>query len=134
MNENLAPLYAQALPIHNGTMHLLLTLVAIYLILTQFGLNTKNYVLRIRYFLPIYHAILAVIIFSGLLLLSALNFGISERILRMILAVVLLIALSAAGFKRLKIYARQKELFKFRKFALFQGIAEIFLILFAGLS
>lgn len=133
MIEHLSELYIYVLPMHKGLMHLLLMLVVIYFLLTQFGVKTKNYVLRIRYFLPIYHAVLAVCIFSGLLLLTALSFDLNFKISRMIIAIFALIAISAIGFKRLKRYAPVKELDKFKKFALIQSVVEIALILFAGL-
>lgn len=133
MNENLADLYAYVLPIHAGLMHMLLTLVVIYLLLTQIAVNSKNYVLRIRYFLPIYHGVLSVVVFTGILLLTTLNFSFSFGILRMILAFIVLVGLSVVGFKRLKRYAPTKELDKFKKFALLQSILEIAAILFAGI-
>jgi len=54
MNEHLSSLYAYTLPFHVTFFYALLALAALYLALTQFGVRSKNYVLRIRYFLPIY--------------------------------------------------------------------------------
>ncbi|CAD7287608.1 hypothetical protein LMG7974_00487 [Campylobacter majalis] len=130
--QHLAELFAYTYPIHKGLMHLLLTLIVIYLLLTQFGVSTKNYVLRVRYFLPLYHGALSIIMFSGILLLAALGFNLTLKISAMILSVILLIAISVIGFKKLKFYAPKNELHKFKRFALFQGLAEILLIVFAG--
>lgn len=129
---HLAELFAYTYPIHKGLMHLVLTLIIIYLLLTQFGVGTKNYVLRVRYFLPLYHGVLTIIIFSGILLLATLGFSLTIKISAMILSAILLIAISAIGFKRLKFYAPKNELHKFKRFALFQGLAEILLVVFAG--
>ncbi|MBE2987043.1 hypothetical protein CCAL12920_07210 [Campylobacter sp. RM12920] len=132
MNEHLLGLYAYTLPLHQGFMHVLLSLVCIYLFLTQFGINNKNYSLRIRYFLPIYHAFLAAIFFTGLVLLSVLNFIVNLHVLKMVLGIFALIALSTIGYKRLKRYQREENLVKFRRFALFKGIADISILIFAG--
>ncbi|MFC2492240.1 MAG: hypothetical protein ACFNUJ_06170 [Campylobacter curvus] len=132
MNQYLSELYAYTFPIHQGFMHVLLLLCVIYLFLTQFGIDTKNYVLRIRYFLPIYHMLLSFMILTGLILAAAYNYELSFKAVKMIVVIVALIAISTVGFKRLKFYARAKQLAKFRRFALFQSLAEILLIIIAG--
>lgn len=132
MNEHLAGLYAYASPYHAGFAAALLALCALYLALTQLGVGGKGYVLRISYFLPIYHGALACAAMSGLVMLAALNYSLNFRTTAMIAALILLIATSAAGFKRLKRYARAGELAKFKKFALIKGAFDVFLIILAS--
>ncbi|MCR4942760.1 MAG: hypothetical protein K5978_08245 [Campylobacter sp.] len=133
MNENLVQIYAQTLPIHQGLMHALSLCVLIYIFLASFGLNSKNYTLKIRYFLPLYHSILAMMIFSGLLLLSAYNFKVNFHIFLMILTSLGLIASSAIGYKRLKFFSRIRNFQSFRKFAFKKTIFDVILILMAGI-
>lgn len=133
MNESLAGLVAYTLPFHQGFMHALSAAALIYLAITQFGALNQKYVLRVRYFLPIYHGILAASILTGLILLASFNFTITMDRARMIIAVVALIALSGISHKRLKLAWARGELPKFRRFALFKGLVDIALILFAGL-
>ncbi|AQW86286.1 putative membrane protein [Campylobacter pinnipediorum subsp. caledonicus] len=133
MIEHLQELHSAIYPFHKGMMHLLLTLVVIHLALTQIGINTKNYVLRIRYFLPLYHLAFAVVFFTGVLMLVALNFNLTWHIARMIISFIGLVTLNIIGYKKLKKYAPLNELGKFRKFAFFQILGEIFFVLFAGL-
>ncbi|MCD8212941.1 MAG: hypothetical protein LUC34_02625 [Campylobacter sp.] len=132
MNEYLSELYAYALPMHKSFAHVLLMLGVIYSAIILFGVNTKNYVLRIRYFLPIYHMLLSFMILTGLVLSAVYDYALNFKILKMILVTIALIALSAVGFKKLKFYARLKQLPKFKKFALFQGVIAILLIIVAG--
>ena len=133
MNEHLASLFAYTLPFHVAFFYALLALAAIYLALTQFGVRTKNYVLRIRYFLPIYHMLLSFLVLTGLILWAYYGYELKFNAIKMLLILIALIALSAVGYKRLKIYAVVGELEKFKKFALVKGICEIILIVIAGI-
>ena len=49
MNEHLSSLYAYTLPFHVAFFYALLACGVLYLLLTQLGSASKNYVLRIRY-------------------------------------------------------------------------------------
>ena len=51
----------------------------------------------------------------------------------MLLILIVLIALSTIGYKRLKKFAVAGELEKFKKFALIKGICDIILIIIAGI-
>lgn len=133
MNSALTELFVYVMPYHKGLMHIILAFLIIYLVLTQFGINSKNYALRIRYFLPLYHGLLAAIIFTGLLLLSTFDFKPSIRVWCMIFSVFALIGISAVSHKRLKLAIKDKNFKKFRKFSLFGGLLSIVLVLFAGL-
>ena len=133
MNEHLASLFAYTLPFHVAFFYALLVLAAIYLAFTQFGVRSKNYVLRIRYFLPIYHMLLSFLVLTGLILWAYYNYELKFNAIKMLLILIALIALSAIGYKRLKRYAVASELEKFKKFALVKGICEIILIVIAGI-
>lgn len=132
MNEHLAGLYAYTMPYHVGFAVILAALCLLYLALTQFGVSGKNYVLKIRYFLPLYHGVIACVTMTGFVLLAAFDFALNFASARMLVAIIALVALSAIGFKRLKIYARAGELAKFKKFALFKSAADILLVILAA--
>ena len=133
MNEHLASLYAYTLPFHVTFFYVLLALAVLYIVLTQFGMRSKNYVLRIRYFLPIYHMLLSFLVLTGLILWAYYSYEPKFNAIRMLLILIVLIALSAIGYKRLKKFAVAGELEKFKKFALIKGICDIILIIIAGI-
>ena len=105
MNEHLASLFAYTLPFHVAFFYALLALAALYLALTQFGVRSKNYVLRIRYFLPIYHMLLSFLVLTGLILWAYYNYEPKFSAIKMLLILIVLIALSTIGYKRLKKFA-----------------------------
>ena len=133
MNEHLASLFAYTLPFHVAFFYALLACGALYLLLTQLGSAGKNYVLRIRYFLPIYHMLLSFLVLTGLILWTYYSYELKFNAIKMLLILIALIALSAVGYKRLKRYAIVGELEKFKKFALIKGICDIILIIIAGI-
>lgn len=128
MNQALAPLFSYTLPYHIFFANALFFSVLFYLVLTQFFYKKPNYTLYIRYYLPAYHTLLACAIFTGIILLATFDFSFSHKSGVMSLVSVFLIASSAIGFKRLKLYARAKELDKFRRFALFKGLIDLGLV------
>jgi len=133
MNEHLASLFAYTLPFHVAFFYALLACGALYLLLTQLGSASKNYVLHIRYFLPIYHMLLSFLVLTGLILWAYYNYELKFNAIKMLLILIALIALSAVGYKKLKRYAIADELEKFKKFALIKGICDIILIIIAGI-
>ena len=133
MNEHLSSLYVYTLPFHVIFFYALLALAVLYLALTQFGVRSKNYVLRIRYFLPIYHMLLSFLVLTGLILWAYYSYEPKFNAIKMLLILIALIALSTVGYKRLKRYAIADELEKFKKFALIKGICDIILIIIAGI-
>ena len=133
MNEHLSSLYAYTLPFHVIFFYALLALAALYLLLTQLESASKNYVLRIRYFLPIYHMLLSFLVLTGLILWAYYSYEPKFNAIKMLLILIALIALSTVGYKRLKRYAVAGELEKFKKFALVKGICDIILIVIAGI-
>ena len=133
MNEHLSSLYVYTLPFHVTFFYALLALAVLYLALTQLGVRSKNYVLRIRYFLPIYHMLLSFLVLTGLILWAYYSYEPKFNAIKMLLVLIALIALSAVGYKRLKRYAVAGELEKFKKFALIKGICDIILIIIAGI-
>ena len=133
MNEHLSSLYAYTLPFHVAFFYALLACGVLYLLLTQLGSASKNYVLRIRYFLPIYHMLLSFLVLTGLILWAYYSYEPKFNAIKMLLILIALIALSTVGYKRLKRYAVAGELEKFKKFALIKGICDIILIIIAGI-
>ena len=133
MNEHLSSLYVYTLPFHVTFFYALLALAVLYLALTQFGVGSKNYVLSIRYFLPIYHMLLSFLVLTGLILWAYYSYEPKFNAIKMLLVLIALIALSAVGYKRLKKFAFADELEKFKKFALIKGICDIILIIIAGI-
>ena len=133
MNEHLASLYTYTLPFHVTFFYVLLALAVLYLLLTQLGSASKNYVLRIRYFLPIYHMLLSFLVLTGLILWSYYSYEPKFNAIKMLIILIILIALSAIGFKRLKIYAANGNLEKFKKFALIKGFCDLVLVIVAGI-
>ena len=133
MNEHLSSLYAYTLPFHVAFFYPLLACGTLYLLLTQLGSASKNYVLRIRYYLPIYHMLLSFLVLTGLILWAYYSYEPKFNAIKMLLILIILVALSAIGYKRLKRYAIAGELEKFKKFALVKGICEIILIVIAGI-
>ena len=133
MNEHLSSLFAYTLPFHVIFFYALVACNVLYLILTQFGSNSKNYVLRIRYFLPIYHMLLSFLVLTGLILWAYYGYEFKFNAIKMLIILIILIALSAIGFKRLKIYAVNGDLEKFKKFALIKGFCDLVLFIVAGI-
>ena len=133
MNEHLSSLYAYTLPFHVTFFYALLACGALYLLLTQLGSASKNYVLRIRYFLPIYHMLLSFLVLTGLILWAYYSYEPKFNAIKMLLILIALIVLSAVGYKKLKRYAIAGELEKFKQFALIKGICDIILIIIAGI-
>lgn len=129
MNENLVGLFEYTLPYHVSFFMLLFACNLFYLLLTQLAYKTKNYTLYIRYYLPFYHTILACLIFTGIILLSSFNFKFNHSSGIMLIVSILLIASSAIGYKRLKIYAKAGRIDKFRAFSAVKGILDIVLVL-----
>ena len=133
MNEHLSSLFAYTLPFHVIFFYALVACNILYLILTQFSSNSKNYVLRIRYFLPIYHMLLSFLTLTGLILWAYYGYEFKFNAIKMLIILIILIALSAIGFKRLKIYAANGDLEKFKKFALIKGFFDLVLVIVAGI-
>ena len=133
MNEHLASLFAYTLPFHVAFFYALLACGVLYILLTQLGSASKNYVLRIRYFLPVYHMLLSFLVLTGLILWAYYSYEPKFNAIKMLLVLIVLIALSAIGYKRLKKFAVAGELEKFKKFALVKGICDIIFIIIAGI-
>ena len=95
-------LYTTALALHKFFVVFFGILLPVYLFLTRYGNGENAYIKRIRLFLPFFYTILACLIFTGALLLPVLEFKFNYKIALMIVASVIIIALSAIGYKRLK--------------------------------
>lgn len=133
MNEHLASLFAYTLPFHVTFFYMLIACNVLYLLISQFGISSKNYVLRIRYFLPIYHMLLSFLALTGLILWAYYNYELKFNAIKMLVVLIVLIALSAIGYKKLKKFAVAGELEKFKKFALRKGLCDLGLVVIAGI-
>ena len=131
-NENLVSIFDTAKGLHVGVVFIILTLILIHFCLINFGINSQNYARRIRLFLPTYYGFLAIIILTGLLLMSAFYFAISLKIAIMIIVVVFLIGLGAMEFKMLKQAIASKNFIYFQKKARIKVVIDFILVLIAS--
>ena len=108
-------LYTTALALHKFFVVFFGILLLIYLFLSRHGNGENAYIKRIRLFLPFFYTILACLIFTGSVILPILEFKFNYKIIFMIVAVIAIIALSAIGYKRLKIAYFTKDFDFYKK-------------------
>ena len=108
-------LYTTALALHKFFVVFFGILLLIYLFLSRHGNGENAYIKRIRLFLPFFYTILACLIFTGSVILPILEFKFNYKIIFMIVAVIAIIALSAIGYKRLKIAYFSKNFIVYKK-------------------
>ncbi len=90
-------------------------LMLFYLILTQGNFRTEFiFIRRIRLFLPIYYVFLALMLFTGALLLAMKKFEMTLNIYLMILVWVLIFALAIFHFVQFKKARRLRRYITFR--------------------
>lgn len=95
-------------------------LMFVYLILTQGNFKTEfDFIRRIRLFLPIYYTFLALMLFTGLLLLALKGFALNANNHYMISAWVIILALSIFQFKRFKKARSTRKYNAFRAWSFF---------------
>ncbi|MBP5778984.1 MAG: hypothetical protein J6W17_03415 [Campylobacter sp.] len=125
-------LYTTALALHKFFVVFFGVLLLIYLFLAHYGNGENAYIKRIRLFLPFFYTILACLIFTGTLLLPILEFKFNYKIIFMIVAVIAIIALSAIGYKRLKMAYFTKDFDLYKKQISKIIIVNLILILIAS--
>ncbi|XGQ69911.1 hypothetical protein AB9T38_07060 [Campylobacter hepaticus] len=104
-------------------------LMLFYLILTQGNFKTEFiFIRRIRLFLPIYYLFLALIIFTGCLLLSIKQFQMNLNIWIMIFSWILIFALAIFHFICFKKARRFRRYTNFRWLSFLILLCEIFLL------
>ena len=122
-------LYSTALALHKFFVVFFGILLPVYLFLTRYGNGENAYIKRIRLFLPFFYTILACLIFTGALLLPVLEFKFNYKIIFMIIATIAIIALSAIGYKRLKMAYFTKDFATYKRQILKIIIINLILIL-----
>lgn len=109
-------------------------LMALYLMLTQDRLTSEFvFIKRIRLFLPIYYLFLAVVLFTGSLLLALKFFQMNAYYWSMIFSWCVILFLAIFHFKQFKTARRLRRYAKFRKISFFVIFVEIFLLFFPTL-
>lgn len=128
MNE----VYEMSLGLHLSFAKVLLILLFVHLILIYVG-NPENpsYIKRLRLFLPLYNATMALMFFTGALDLAILNFTLSFPVIWMICCFVALCILGVWGYKRMKIAARYRDFATFKKLMTLKIFCEIILVALA---
>ena len=112
--------YQFFLALHLYSVYASGVLMIIYLILTQGNFRTEfDFIRRIRMFLPIYYLFFAVMLFTGVLLLSIKQYESNAIVKYMVFAWVVMLALSIFQFVLFK-KARKTKLYKrFRMMSFF---------------
>ena len=112
--------YQFFLALHLYSVYASGVLMLIYLVLTQGSFRTEfDFIRRIRMFLPIYYFFLAVVFFTGILLLSMVHYEASAIVKRTISAWVVILALSIFQFVLFKKARKIKRYRRFRMMSFF---------------
>ncbi len=91
------------LALHLYSIYTSVFLVFFYMFLTQDNCTTEfNFIRRIRLFLPIYYMFLAIVFFTGILMLALLNFNLNFYRILMIISWILILGLHIFQFKLFK--------------------------------
>ena len=91
------------LALHLYSIYTSVVLVFFYMFLTQDNCTTEfNFIRRIRLFLPIYYMFLAIVFFTGILMLALLNFNLNFYRILMIISWILILGLHIFQFKLFK--------------------------------
>lgn len=107
--------YGWILTLHLYSLYLFGFLMFVYLCLTQGKFKTEfQFIKRIRLFLPIFYMFLAIVFFTGILLLAMKNFKFDLFVSSMIVIWMIIFFLSIVQFKFFK-KARKER--KYKKFA-----------------
>lgn len=106
-------------------------LMVIYLFLTQSNFRTEfSFVRKIRLFLPLYHTFIALMLFTGLLLLALRRFILNSSTLYMLVTWALLLFFAIVQYRNFKRARRSKHYKDFRISSFFIIIFKLFLLLF----
>lgn len=122
--------YEFFLAIHLYTLYASGFLMIFYLALTQGNFKTEfDFIRRIRIFLPVYYLFLALILFTGVLLLALNHFAMSVNFLLMIVAWFLIFALAIFHFILFKKARRARRYNTFRWMSIVVLLLELALLL-----
>lgn len=120
----MAETYELALNLHLFFSVLFLLLSIFYLFLTQFDGGVK-FVKRIKLFMPLYIAVLASLVFMGVLVLSILKFQLSVKIAIMVISsffIAIILVMNNKALKKayyLNSYRKYKQISKFHLAGIF---------------
>lgn len=116
--------YELFLAIHLYSLYASFFLMLFYLVLTQGNFSTEFiFIRRIRLFLPVYYSFLALIIFTGFLLLALDKFVLNLNIILMLFSWFLIFFLAIFHFKQFK---RARKL---RRYSSFRLVSFVILLL-----
>lgn len=93
-------LYTLSIDLHKFFSICIFVLIFTYLYFVNF--NKKNFVKRIRLFLPIFYTFLSLSVFTGLVVMAILKFNLSHKIIVMIIASIVILVTNIIGYKKLK--------------------------------
>ncbi|HJE66415.1 MAG TPA: hypothetical protein K8V51_05060 [Campylobacter avium] len=122
-------IFELVLNLHIYSIYTVAFLMLFYLYLTQSNFSTEfNFIKRIRLFLPIYYMFLAIVFFTGILMLALLNFELNHYRIFMIVSWCLILFLNILqykSFKKARMYRRYKT---YRTFSFFILLFNLILI------
>lgn len=122
-------IFELVLNLHIYSIYTVAFLILFYLYLTQSNFSTEfNFIKRIRLFLPIYYMFLAIVFFTGILMLALLNFELNHYSIFMIVSWCLILFLNILqykSFKKARMYRRYKT---YRTFSFFILLFNLILV------
>lgn len=122
-------IFELVLNLHIYSIYTVAFLMLFYLYLTQSNFSTEfNFIKRIRLFLPIYYMFLAIVFFTGILMLALLNFELNHYRIFMIISWCLILFLNILqykSFKKARMYRRYKT---YRTFSFFILLFNLILV------
>ncbi len=95
-------MYALSIVIHNAGVVILVGMIAVNMLLLLRAVEIRPYVKRMRVLMPVSASMIAVIIFTGMVMMAAKRLDFSVENIVMILFSILLIVLEAKRYKGLK--------------------------------
>ncbi len=108
------------LALHLYSTYTSIFLVFFYIFLTQDSFTTEfNFIKRIRLFLPIYYMFLAIVFFTGILMLALLNFELNTYRIIMIASWILILGLNIFQFKLFKKARSMRRYKSYRAYSFF---------------
>lgn len=108
-------LYQTALSLHKFFCLIFVGFVLVYFYISQRKFS-PNYIKTIRLFLPAYYMVMALIAFTGLVILPIFDFKMSLAVVLMSVLFVYLIAINAIGYKKFKRAWKDKDFEIYKKF------------------
>lgn len=116
------------LALHLYSTYTSIFLVFFYIFLTQDSFTTEfNFIKRIRLFLPIYYMFLAIVFFTGILMLALLNFELNTYRIIMIISWILILGLNIFQFKLFKKARSMRRYKSYRAYSFFILLFVLFL-------